>query len=56
MTTVMDKLPATTLAASAYSQMFTACSGFTTAPILPAAVITTYGYYRMFYDLIHNKT
>ncbi len=50
MTTVMDELPATTLAASAYSQMFTACSGFTTTPILPAAVITTYGYYRMFYN------
>ena len=50
MTTVMDELPATTLAASAYSQMFVSCSGFTTAPILPAAVITTYGYYRMFYN------
>lgn len=50
MTSVIDELPATTLSPSAYTQMFYECRAMTKAPMLPANVVPTYGYYRMFYN------
>ena len=41
-------LPATTLAANCYQDMFNGCSGLTTAPALPATTLTDYCYQSMF--------
>lgn len=43
-------LPATTLYASCYNQMFYNCTSLTTAPELPATTLANYSYYRMFYN------
>jgi hypothetical protein len=41
-------LPATTLADSCYSSMFSGCTSLTTAPELPATTLTSYCYSSMF--------
>jgi hypothetical protein len=46
--TVAPALPATTLASSCYSGMFSGCP-LTTAPELPATTLANYCYYNMFY-------
>ena len=43
------KLPATTLASSCYSSMFSGCTGLTTAPELPATTLADYCYDNMFF-------
>ena len=42
-------LPATTLEAYCYANMFCNCSSLETAPELPATILTYYCYYSMFY-------
>ena len=43
-----DLLPATTLADSCYSNMFSGCTSLTTIPDLPATTLTSYCYSYMF--------
>lgn len=43
-------LPATTLSAWCYSNMFNSCTNLTTAPELPATTLKTGCYWYMFYD------
>lgn len=43
-------LPATTLSASCYRQMFYGCTSLTTAPVLPATTLATSCYNEMFYN------
>ena len=49
-------LPATTLSANCYNQMFSKCNSLTTAPELPATTLANYSYYRMFYGCTSLKT
>ena len=46
---VSDFLPATTLAASAYTYMFYGCTSLVTVPELPATTLANYCYNSMFY-------
>jgi hypothetical protein len=42
-------LPATTLVAGCYQEMFYGCTGLTTAPVLPATELAAYCYQWMFF-------